>query len=189
MNLPASLRSNAIICIETLLMAVFALPRFPAFNALKSWLLRRLGAKVGKRCVFYPQVFIMPAAGLRVGNDVDFALGVVVTTQGGVRIGDRTLIGYRSQILSRNHKVPKAPGRIFDSGHTSAPIEIGADVWIGANAVILPGSTIGEGAVIAAGAVVRGSIPPFAYAGGVPAKVIKFRLADEGFCIEERTVT
>lgn len=50
---------------------------------------------------------------------------------------------------------------------------IDQDVWIGANVTILAGVTIGRGATIAAGAVVNRSVPPYAIAGGVPAKVIK----------------
>lgn len=49
------------------------------------------------------------------------------------------------------------------------------DVWIGCNVTLLSGVTIGRGAIIAAGAVVNKSIPPYAIAGGVPAKVIKFK--------------
>jgi acetyltransferase-like isoleucine patch superfamily enzyme len=48
-------------------------------------------------------------------------------------------------------------------------------VWIGSKAIITAGVTIGDGAVVAAGAVVTKDIPPFAIAGGVPAKVVKFR--------------
>lgn len=54
-------------------------------------------------------------------------------------------------------------------------ISIGNDVWIGANVIIIDGVTIGNGAIIAAGAVVAKDIPPFAIAGGIPAKVIRFR--------------
>ena len=49
------------------------------------------------------------------------------------------------------------------------------DVWIGYGATILSGVHIGQGAVVAAGAVVAEDIPPYAIAGGVPARVIKYR--------------
>ena len=49
------------------------------------------------------------------------------------------------------------------------------DVWIGCNVTLLAGVTVGRGAIIAAGAVVSKDVPPYAIAGGVPAKVIKFK--------------
>jgi len=56
-------------------------------------------------------------------------------------------------------------------------IVVGNDVWIGTNAIILSGVTVGHGAVIAAGAVVTRDVPPYAIVGGVPARIIKHRLA------------
>lgn len=53
-------------------------------------------------------------------------------------------------------------------------IVIEEDVWVGCNVTLLLGVHIGRGATIAAGAVVNKDIPPYAVAGGVPAKVIKF---------------
>lgn len=58
-------------------------------------------------------------------------------------------------------------------------IEIGHDVWIGLNCIIMDGVKIGDSSIIAAGAVVTKDIPPFAIAGGVPAKVIKYRFPQE----------
>lgn len=58
-------------------------------------------------------------------------------------------------------------------------IVIDDDVWIGNGALILSGVHIGQGAVIAAGAVVSKDIPPYAIAGGVPAKIIKYRFREE----------
>lgn len=58
-------------------------------------------------------------------------------------------------------------------------IVVDDDVWIGYGATILSGVHIGQGAVIAAGAVVTHDIPPYAIAGGVPAKVIRMRFSDE----------
>jgi len=56
---------------------------------------------------------------------------------------------------------------------------IGNDVWIGSLCVIKRGVSIGDGAVIASGAVVTKDIPPYAIAGGVPAKVIRYRFSKE----------
>lgn len=58
-------------------------------------------------------------------------------------------------------------------------INIGNDVWIGARAIILDGVSIGDGAIIAAGAVVSKDVEPYAIVGGIPAKFIKYRFAEE----------
>ena len=61
------------------------------------------------------------------------------------------------------------------TSYSNGPIVVEDDVWIGMDAIILSGLTIGQGAVIAAGSVVTKSIPPYAIAGGNPAKVINYR--------------
>lgn len=59
------------------------------------------------------------------------------------------------------------------------PIEIGNDVWIGARVVIMDGIKIGNGAVIAAGAIVTKDVPAYAIVGGVPARIIRYRVTEE----------
>lgn len=58
-------------------------------------------------------------------------------------------------------------------------IVVDDDVWIGYGATIMSGVRIGKGAVIASGAVVVKDIPPYAIAGGVPARVIKYRFPED----------
>jgi acetyltransferase-like isoleucine patch superfamily enzyme len=154
---------------------LFSMPRYRLCNSLKATFLRAQGAKIGKRVVFYPGVWITPGRNLRVGDDVDFACDVIVTTTGGVEIGERTLLGYRTQILSGNHVVPTKPQRIFGSGHDFRKVIIERDVWIGANCLVLPGVSIGEGAVVSAGSVVTKNVQPYSIVGGCPAKVIRER--------------
>ena len=162
---------------ETVMWLLFLLPRYPVCNWLKACFLRLLGSKIGKRTMFYPGVWVTVSPGclLDIGEDVDLAFGVIITASGGVTIGDRTLIGYRSQILSSNHKMPAGRARIFEAGYERKPVVIENDVWIGAGCLILPGVTIGKGAVVAAGSVVSKSVEPFTIVGGIPAKFIKKR--------------
>lgn len=170
------LKQFIVVSYELVMQLLFSLPRYSVLNALKSSFLRIQGARIGKRVIFYPGVWIVSGKNLEIGDDVDLALDVLITTGGGVCIGDRTLIGYRSQIISSNHNIPPMPARIFDSGHISKPVTIGCDVWVGASCLILPGVDIGDGAIIAAGSVVTKSVAPYTVVGGVPAQLIRERI-------------
>ena len=164
-----------VVTYETVMGLILGLPRYRCCLLLKKLFLVLSGARVGRRVVIYPGVWIMPARNLVLGDDVDLAKDVLITTSGGVSIGARTLVGYRTQIISGNHTIPPAGQRIFDAGHIPKPVLIGEDAWIGANCIILPGLSIGNGAVIGAGSVVTKDIPENCIAAGNPAKVIKER--------------
>lgn len=56
---------------------------------------------------------------------------------------------------------------------------IGNDVWIGRRAIIKAGVKVGDGAVVGSGSMVTKDIPPYAIAGGVPAKILKYRFDEE----------
>jgi len=169
------LKPFVVVSYEAVQQLLFLLPRYRTLNFIKALFLRLNGASIGKRCTFYPGVWIAPGKNLFLGDDVDLAMGVLITTSGGVEIGDRTLIGYRAQIISANHSVPKGRGNIFGSGHDKAKVSIGKDVWVGGNSMILPGITIGDGAIIAGGSVVTKDVSPYTIVGGIPATIIKER--------------
>ncbi len=94
---------------------------------------------------------------------------------GRVKIGNGARIASHVSIVGFNHGFDDTDTPIYRQPLTSLGIDIGDDVWIGANAVVLDGVKIGRGAIIAAGAVVAKDVPALAVAGGVPARVLKYR--------------
>ena len=88
--------------------------------------------------------------------------------QGGIFVGDGSLIGHNTVLATIDHDLDPASRQ-----NHYAPIRIGRNVWIGANVTITKGVTIGDGAVVAAGAVVTKDVPPGVIVGGVPARVLK----------------
>jgi acetyltransferase-like isoleucine patch superfamily enzyme len=151
------------------------LPHAPVANRFKSRLMELRGAKVGKRLKLLPGVWVDRFKNLDIGDDVSIAKDVILVTAGGVKIGDRAMIGYGTKIISAGHNMPSGRQPMRFTGAFLGKITIEKDVWIGAQVIILPRFTIGEGAVVAAGAVVTKDVPPFAVVGGVPARIIRMR--------------
>lgn len=118
------------------------LARYCPSLPLKNWIYRRvLGMKVGRRTSFALMVMV----------DVFFPQRI--------SIGDNSIIGYNSTLLTHEYLIKEY--RIGD-------IRIGSEVMIGANVTILPGVTIGDGAVVAAGSIVHKDVAPHTRVGGNP---------------------
>jgi acetyltransferase-like isoleucine patch superfamily enzyme len=94
---------------------------------------------------------------------------------GGLTIGARVGIGPGVRIITSVHEEPPRSTPVLFSPVKFAPVVIEDDADVGVGAVILPSVTIGRGAIVGAGAVVNQSIPPYAIAAGVPARVLRER--------------
>lgn len=104
--------------------------------------------------------------GMKVGRHTSFALMVMVDVffPERISIGDNSIIGYNSTLLTHEYLIKE-----YRLGH----IRIGSHVMIGANVTILPGVTIGDGAVVAAGSVVHKDVAAGQFVGGNPINVIE----------------
>lgn len=109
--------------------------------ALKRWLYRMIGMKVGQQVSFAWQVT----------PDLFFPELI--------EVGDNSIIGYNTTLLVHEYLLHE---------WRTGPVWIGANVTIGANCTILPGVVIGDGATISAMSLVNKDVPPGAKVGGVP---------------------
>jgi acetyltransferase-like isoleucine patch superfamily enzyme len=99
---------------------------------------------------------------------------------GGIRRGNHVLNGQNDNFHSENHNYTDKDRLIREQGVRYEGIIVEDDVWIGSKVTVVDGVTIGQGAVICAGSVVTKSIPPYAVAVGVPAKVVRYRKSKSG---------
>lgn len=131
-----------------------------------------------------------PRENLTVGKSTFYNGRATLKGRGPITIGSFCAIGDNLRIIAGNnhnlnfaaiqvtfyksHFGGRYPGAVPDVG-----VSIGSDVWIGDNVTLLDGARVGDGCCIAAGAVVKGEIPDYTIAGGVPAKVLRDRFAPE----------
>lgn len=127
------------------------------------------GREIDETFAMFPPFYTDCGKNLKIGKRVFINSGCRFQDQGGITIGDDSLIGHNAVLATLNHGF--APDE--RSNMIPAPITIGKKVWLGANVTVLPGVTIGDNAVIAAGAVVTKDVPADSIVGGVPAKVMK----------------
>lgn len=128
-----------------------------------------IGRQVDDSVGLFPPFYSDFGKNIRLGRDVFINMGCKFQDQGGITIGDGSLIGHNVLIATLNHDMD--PDKRADM--KPAPVTIGEKVWVGANATILPGVTIGDGAIIAAASVVTRDVPANALAVGSPAKVVR----------------
>lgn len=127
------------------------------------------------------------------GRDINVDSRAYLGRGSGIRLGDRSGIGYRCElygritigadvmmapevvILTRSHGHERIDIPMRQQGGTEAEVVIGDDVWIGTRVIILPGVRIGRGSILGSGSVITKNVAPFSIMGGVPARLIRVR--------------
>ena len=125
-------------------MLIYA-ARFLPSLALKRFLYRIVGAKIGKGAAF----------GLGAVMDIFYPELISV--------GDNAIIGYNTVLLGHE---------FLQNEYRTGKVEIGKNTMIGANCTILPGIKIGDGASVSAMSLVNRDIPAGQKWGGIPIKRI-----------------
>lgn len=132
--------------------------------------------KFGRGVIIMDNITIKYPDQIDVGDHVRINEGCYVVGLGGLSIGEYTMIGAGSKIVTTSHVHDRTDVPMALQGLDIASIEIGDDVWIGFDTKVLAGTVIGRGSIIGAGAVIAGNrIPPLSVAAGTPARVLSTR--------------
>ncbi|WP_127572503.1 sugar O-acetyltransferase [Georgenia faecalis] len=127
------------------------------------------GRRVDESVTVFPPFYCEFGKNLTLGKGVFINMGCTFQDAGGITIGEGTLIGHGSTVVTVNHAVdPERRGDMIP-----APVVIGRQVWLGARVTVVPGVTIGDGAIVAAGAVVTKDVPANSVVAGVPGRLIR----------------
>ena len=122
-------------------------------------------------------VFLKNAKNIFIGDNVfiNHNCCLWASKKSRIIIGNDVLLGPGVSIISSNHG-SKSNALIRIQSDIDKDIKIGNDVWIGANSVITAGTNIADGCIVGAGSVVTKSFPEKSIIGGVPAKLLKYRI-------------
>ncbi|MBC1457939.1 xenobiotic acyltransferase family protein [Listeria newyorkensis] len=150
--------------------------RFPK-NRIHS---SQIGANVtlGKECWINKDVII--GSNVRIGDYSYVNKGAIIASG---TIGKYCSIAAYCQIGLDEHPIDQLSTSPFtydsrDWNNFQNPPVIGNDVWIGGGVLVMQGVNIGDGAILAAGAVVTKDVPLYAIVGGVPARILRKRFAE-----------
>jgi len=113
----------------------------------------------GNHTLIRQGVIITHPQNMKTGRNVNINHDTVIRARYGVTIGDHTMISWRVNILSQNHRHNPNGVPYRYQGYEGTPIKIGSNCWIGCNATILPGVEIGDNCVIGASSVITKNVP------------------------------
>ncbi len=132
-------------------------------------------------CLTFGTILSHPTA--RIGDRVYVGANCSL---GEIELEDDVLLASHVSVMngSQQHGIERLDVPIREQPGVFVPVRIGRDSWIGERAVIA--ASVGKHCVIGAGSVVTKPIPDFAIAVGVPARIVRFRNADESQDLDRR---
>ena len=131
---------------------------------------------IGSNVHLYPNVTFMGDGIISIGNGAKIGNNTVIVAsrEGGVTIGENTIVAANCYIVDSNHGTAKDL-LISRQEVSAAMVSIGNDVWIANGVSVIKGAKIEDGAVIGAKSLVNSKIGMNKICWGIPAREIKER--------------
>lgn len=153
---------------------LFGLPLLRSYlipvSALKCFVLRLFGAKVGRGVYIKPGVRVKFPWYLSIGDFCWLGEDLWIDNLAPVWIGSHVCISQGAYLCTGNHDWTTPNMKLFRK-----PISVQDGSWVGARAVVCPGVVVGCGAVVAAGSLITKNVPGFEVWAGNPAAFIRQR--------------
>lgn len=108
---------------------------------------------------------------LTIGDGVAMRPRCAISASESIVIEDDVVFGTGCSVIDSDHTHSPHQNVLFNPAVT-APVRIGLGTWLGDGVRVLKGANIGAHCTIGAGSVVRGTIPDYSVAVGVPARVV-----------------
>ena len=145
----------------------------PSPRPLHPWramLLRAFGAKMGKKCHFYPGSRVWAPWNLACADQVTAANGAEIYNPAPMHIGSHAILSQGAYLCGATHDMddPSFPLLAYTTS-------IGSYGWVCARAVVSPGVNLGDGAVLGLASVATRDLEPWCVYAGVPAVKIRDR--------------
>ncbi len=147
------------------------LPDLRPVLRIRGFLLRPAFKSCGQNLQVARRVTINFTNRLDIGRDVFLAMGCWLNAAGGIVLEDEAQLGPYAVLVTGDHT--QLGGSYRFGASKLAPIRIGHGSWVASHATVTNGVTIGRGSILAANSVATHDIPPYALAGGVPARAIQ----------------
>ena len=117
---------------------------------------------------------------IEIDDRANIGFNCEIFSGGRVRLGKNTLVAAYTYLVGGDHLHDRTDAPVLDQARVAQGIDVDDNVWLGAHVVVADGARIGHDAIVGAGAVVRGEIPPFQIAAGVPAQIVRDRRPGNG---------
>jgi putative colanic acid biosynthesis acetyltransferase WcaF len=164
-------RSYAYRALRLIVEALIMLNPIVTPYALKRWILRQFGARIGRGVLIKPDVHVKYPWHLEIGDNAWIGERVWIDNFVRVRIGANAVVSQGAYLCTGNHDWAD-PGM----GLVVKPITIDDGAWVGAFARIAPGVTVGREAVVTLGSVLLQDAAPRGIYTGNPAILVRERL-------------
>jgi putative colanic acid biosynthesis acetyltransferase WcaF len=139
-------------------------------HAWRRFLLRRFGARIGRRVAVYPSCRIWAPWNVEIADGATIGSGAILYSVDRIVIGEAAIVSQGAHLCTATHD-HNSP----DFDLMCAPIIIADEAWVAAEAFVGPGVTVGRGAVVAARAVAVRPVDPQCVVAGNPAKPVSRR--------------